>query len=87
MKVLDYEFLSAGHPDDLTPQVKALIQEGWEPYGAPVCPNSGPFAQAMVRPLPKPEPIKGVEVDRSAPFRKRAAIKRRIGEVDYGQAD
>jgi hypothetical protein len=54
MKVTNYKIVSAIHPDDLNPQVTELIAEGWEPYGAPLCPSSGPFAQAMIKPVVKP---------------------------------
>jgi len=53
MKVTHYMMVSAGHPDDLNPQIARMVDEGWEPYGSPLCPTGGPFAQAMVKPVVK----------------------------------
>jgi len=70
MKVTHYLMVSADHPDDLNSQIPRLIDEGWEPYGAPICPSNGPFAQAMVKPVVKVPTA--LEDDGGPPVRKRA---------------
>ena len=54
MKVLEYTILADDCPKDLSEQVNANIQEGWQPFGGVACnpPTEQSiewYAQAMVK--------------------------------------
>jgi len=56
MKIVEYKMAWAQHPTDLERRVNILLKDGYEVFGSPQCPSSGPFTQCMVkRELPTAE--------------------------------
>ena len=51
-KIIEYDILSSGTPNQLILKVNGAINFGWQPYGpmsVPVGPNLSAYHQAMVR--------------------------------------
>lgn len=82
MKVTGYKLVSAQDPDQLNPVIAQLIDDGWEPYGSPLCQHGGLIIQGMIKPVIRPP--KGIEVEEEP---RRGYVRRKMVGSRLTQSD